>query len=223
MPKISFKSLPSAASKQNGKACTTPWSVIASALCPQRIACLTSPSIGVSASILLILVWQCSSTRFSGALSIRCATSSFMIPRGIIVISSKAKRSGATLPIRRSRIPGFNRFLNSLHSLRASLPSRLSKRSLTKMPLVSSLTLKVSIIAPVRSSCSMKVCRPPSLSKLLTKVPSITTLFSSSVSVSILRTLPLMRLPHKRPSSFLAPYSASFAFKNSGSDSGLAS
>ena len=43
--------------------------------CPHRIACWTTSFVSVRASILLIFVWRCSSTRFSGAVSCRSVCS----------------------------------------------------------------------------------------------------------------------------------------------------
>ena len=61
----------SAADTASGKAWTTPWSVMAMALWPQRAAVATASFTLVRPSMVLILVCRCSSTRFSGAVSIR--------------------------------------------------------------------------------------------------------------------------------------------------------
>lgn len=53
----------------SGKACTTPWSVMATALCPQDAARATKSAASETPSIADILVCMCSSTRFSEALS----------------------------------------------------------------------------------------------------------------------------------------------------------
>ena len=61
-----------AAFMASGKDWATPWSVMAMALWPQAAACFTTAAVSVKASILLMVVCRCSSTRFSpGARSFR--------------------------------------------------------------------------------------------------------------------------------------------------------
>ena len=162
---------------------------------------------------MLILVWQCSSTLLVSALSIRGFTSvsSFIRPVTCMLNSSIMYLSRATLPCTRSIVPSFSLSLSSLQALWVAASSSLLPFNITfkVMPLVSSQILKVKIIKPVLVSCSTKVCKPPSLSKVLTSLPSMTTLSSSSVIESILRTCPLIVFPHKRPVSFFCPYRAS--------------
>ena len=99
----SFGTTPPHSSKQwfaSGNAWTTPWSVIAIALCPHSYACLIICFASETPSISLILVWQWSSTRFSGLVSILEEVNGaiFLIPATDAIVSSLSKRSMLVTP-----------------------------------------------------------------------------------------------------------------------------
>ena len=52
---------------------------MAMAGCPQEMACLMTAAVSVKASMLDIFVCRCSSTRFSGAVSLRPSWGTFMM------------------------------------------------------------------------------------------------------------------------------------------------
>ena len=80
-------SLPRTAPKASGKACTTPWSVMAMAGCPQAAACEISALAEAQASMVLICVCKCNSTRFLGALSSRTGLGTDITSETISTIS----------------------------------------------------------------------------------------------------------------------------------------
>ncbi len=71
----------------SGKAWTTPWSVMAMALWPQAAARFTSSAAGVMPSMADMVVWQWSSTRFSGSSSVTVFLWTVLIATGLMVIS----------------------------------------------------------------------------------------------------------------------------------------
>ena len=74
--------MPLAVCQASGKDWATPWSVMAMAGWPQAMACLMTEAVSVRASMLDILVWRCSSTRFSGAVSSRGLWGIFIMWKG---------------------------------------------------------------------------------------------------------------------------------------------
>ena len=76
-----------AAPNASGKACSTPWSVMATAGCPHLAACLIRSLAEDRPSIVLIWVCMCSSTRLRSAVSLRVGLSSRMMSSTITVIS----------------------------------------------------------------------------------------------------------------------------------------
>ncbi len=167
----------------SGNACTTPWSVMAIALCPQSIARWIYFFTGVTPSILLIWVCRCSSTRFSSAVSIRgtggCPNMIFFAIRLI----SLEYLSNCTSPCTRRYAPFFNFsvispskivFFTKNFTVVESLKSVISKDTIYLSPLISrDSTLKI--------------------------FPSIVT-FSPTIFVStILETDPLHSLPNRTP------------------------
>ena len=149
---------------------------------------------------MLILVWQCSSTRLTSALSSRSSTGSFMMPLTPTITSSElAYLSTVMFPWIFTRDPSGILAWRSAHSFwffLGSLPSfRSPKRILAKSPSVSSESLMVSITAPVRSS---RTSNP-------TTVPSTTTLFSSSTTSAMVRAFLVIFRPKTTPSVRFPP------------------
>ena len=86
-PMMSF-CLPSWACSASGKACATPWSVIAIARWPHCAARHSSAAVELMPSIALMLVCKCSSTRFiPSALSCRTGFFALTMPVGSKTIS----------------------------------------------------------------------------------------------------------------------------------------
>ena len=76
-----------AAPKASGKACTTPWSVMAMALWPHFAACLMRSPGDAQASMVEKEVCRCSSTRFSVAVSLRTGFSAGWMSETMSTIS----------------------------------------------------------------------------------------------------------------------------------------
>ena len=101
--------------RSSGNACTLPWSVIPMAVWPQRSAVSSNSSGRMIASIVLILVCKCSSTRFSGASSLRLTVLILAMARGRMNNSS-SKRSRSILPDTAIALPSFKLLYHSISS-----------------------------------------------------------------------------------------------------------
>ena len=132
------------ASIASGKAWTTPWSVIAIALCPHCDACFTSFLVWHNASIDDICVCAWSSTRFLSALSTLGFLSSSLIPL-IVIVSSLLKVSYITSPFILTLVP-------SLILLRTLSWFKSFKNNLQLIELVLSVTSAIRSIFPFLSS-----------------------------------------------------------------------
>ena len=156
---------------------------MAMASCPISPASLIRFCTSLSASFALILVCRCSSTRLSGALSVRFF--SFVRFRSkAIIVSSRAKLSSRILPFTFKALTFFSLPFNSLISS-ASLITlhRIESRS--------SVILNVNSCLPFLSSRT-------SIPKIR---PSTVTNFSSSSKESIARGVSFISFPNRTISS----------------------
>ena len=122
---------------------------MAMALCPHFIACFMMSVTSLTASMSLIFVWQCSSTRFSTALSIRFTRKSFicMMPFTRPIEISWSKVSSDASPFIFMKAPAFTfSFISSACSF--------CKKSFVLIVSVKSVTVMIKRIFPFLNSLS---------------------------------------------------------------------
>ena len=121
--------------------------MIASALCPQLWARLSRSFTSVTPSISLIFVWQCSSTRFLGAVSFLDSVKSLILrmPATDEIVNSPSNLSMAVTPLTFKKLPSFT-------SPRMSGSCSFLRNNLILIVSVKSVTAKVKIVFSLRIS-----------------------------------------------------------------------
>ena len=124
-----------------------PWSVTASALCPQEMAVPMRSFTSDTPSISLIFVWQCSSTRFWALVSIRRTRKSgiFLMPTTEPMVSSLSNLSMVVTPLSLMKPPCFR-------PPRMSLKNSFFVKILMLMVSVKSVTFMMMIVFSPRIS-----------------------------------------------------------------------
>ena len=163
----------------SGKDCTHPWSVMAIALCPHFLARLMISFTSVTPSISLILVWQCSSTRFLTLLSIRIVVKSgiFFKPITVAIVNSLSNVSLTVTPLTFTKAP-------ALSSPRSSGSCSLWTNILTLMVSVKSVISKLTIVFSLRISLCSSVRTLPRMTTSPIS-PQISSIFMVSSSKSL--------------------------------------
>ena len=120
---------------------------MAIALCPHFMARLTISLTSETPSISLILVWQCSSMRFSTLVSIRTVVKSahFLIPTIEPMVSSLSNLSMVATPLTRTNFPPLISFNSSGTS---SFPAKILRTIVS----VKSVTEKIMMVFSLRIS-----------------------------------------------------------------------